>query len=112
MKLSEFPAGTVIDVQGLGRFERTETEWLGMSGPQDRLIEDTVNKLDEMNQVKIISVPWGIVAQLVMMLQEEYGDVDAEGEDITFNRVLADALSLNADFKKREAAEAQNASSV
>lgn len=93
MKLSEFPVGTVVNVQDLGRFELTETEWVGAKGPEDRLIKDTVDKLDEMDQVKIVSVPWAIAAQLVMMLQDEYGIIDGEGKDITFDTVFADAVS-------------------
>lgn len=114
MKLSEYPVGTIVNIQGgLGRFELTEKEWSGKHGQygeEDRLLKETVDKLDVMGQVDIISAPWNVVAELVLMLQDEYGNVDAEGEDITFNKVFADAVERvkrDEDFRKRKLAKTQ-----
>lgn len=102
MKMSELPEGSLIDIEGLGQYELSD-KWRGKNGKLgDRLLKETVDKLHQMDQVTVISVPFGVVAQLVLMLQDEYGDVDSEGKDITFSSVFGDAVARYRNFLKSE----------
>lgn len=94
MKLSELPVGTVIKFDDHNaRYEKREIgSWFALNGDVEDFIDaDRIDRLPD--KARIISMPWGIVAKLVTMLQDEYDEVDGEGNDVTFDSVLTDAIN-------------------
>ena len=107
MKFSEYPVGAVIEIEDAGRYEKgVDNIWHATNRENDTYSSDYIET--ELSRVKDVSMPWGVVAQLVMMLQDEYGHVDAEGEDITFDRVFTDAVEEHNSFLEREAQKTGN----
>lgn len=93
MKLSELPVGAVVkfDDKDVCYEKREIGSWFALNGDVEDFIDaDMIDRLQD--KARIISMPWSIVAKLVTMLQDEYGDVDAEGEDITFDSVLTEVI--------------------
>lgn len=93
MKLSELPVGTTIDIEGEGRYEKRENDlWSSTTMENDTFLTDFLEK-EYADKVRIVSVPFSLAWQLAIQLQDEYGYVDAEGEDITVEGLIADAAS-------------------
>jgi hypothetical protein len=103
MKISEFPVGTTIEVDDAGRYEKHENDiWLSTKNENDSFSSDFIEK-EYHDKVKIIAMPFSVVWQLAILLQDEYGTVDAEGEDITLIGLVASAVSEVARQKSFEA---------
>lgn len=102
MKLSEFPEGTIIEIDG-EQYEVTR-DWKHL--PPEESLKRTA--MDDREDVKIISVPWAVTAELIFMLMEEYGPRDAEGNYITIDTILYDAFERHDLFKKTQAAKEKN----
>lgn len=104
MKTSEFPVGTVVDVKLDGFYGKVENgDWILISCVdcvRERIIDN-----DEIDQkdVTIISMPFGVVWQMAIMLADEYGDIDSEGELITFDGIIQDAVGEHNSTLDREA---------
>jgi hypothetical protein len=101
LKPSDYPVGTVIDVDE-EHYERLEDLWTATDGHcVDCMAGDTltIEEVDAKTDVRIISVPWKVTSRLVIMLQEEYGHVDGEGEYITLDSILKDVFE---DMKEKK----------
>lgn len=107
MKFSEYPVGTIIDVtEDAIRYEKSEGgNWLAITGHCVDCMEEDYIPADEVDQkdAHVTAVPFGLAWQLAIMLADEYGAVDSEGEDITFDGIIADASEEYTKFLDREA---------
>lgn len=104
MKLSKYPVGTVIDILGEGgKFVKEEVNWQRVGVSPYFLTFKQVNKIQKNtpHRIQFISAPWGVVVELVQMLQEEYGYTDAEGKPITFKTIYKDAMQRNEEHRQR-----------
>lgn len=88
MNIINLPEGAVISISDEGSFTKDAK---GIWYTQDLFASYTSEYLNQhkIEEVKIISVPWVYLVQAIIMLQDEYGHTDAEGEDITFESVYA-----------------------
>lgn len=108
MKISELPVGTVIDIEGEGRYEQTHDGlWSATTMENDTFSTDFLEK-EYADKVRILSVPFGLAWQLAIMLSDEYDSVDSEGEDITLDGIISDAskefqraLAFDATIKEK-----------
>ena len=105
MNLSKLPAGSVIHIEREGYYVSREDGglWYALldhpvtGNDHDTFSSDFLMNHDSAPKVRIMSVPFGVTVQLAMMLQDEYGSVDAEGEDITFDSVIDAAVHNHND---------------
>lgn len=103
LKPSELPVGTTIEVDDAGRYEKHENNiWLSIKNENDSFSSDFIEKEYD-DKVKIIAMPFSVVWQLAILLQDEYGTVDAEGEDITLEGLVVSAVGEVARQKSFEA---------
>lgn len=109
MKLYELPVGTVVDFEGEGYYEKRDNgDWYAVTGhcvdcmdddfiKADSIVEDDVVASCSINDkpsrgYKIISMPFDIVLQLAINLADEYDNYDGEGNPITINGIIRDAI--------------------
>lgn len=98
MKLSQFPVNTTIESDEHGWYAKdSENIWTPMMACCSSCTEDYSIKNDEIDEKMgedwhVRSVPWGVAWQLAIQLQDEYGIVDSEGEDITINGLINAAI--------------------
>jgi hypothetical protein len=109
-KPSDLPLGTTIE-------DKTEGTWtsnsVGMWEPSiyhcvdclddDKITDEAADDL--FKNFEIVSIPYGVAVQLAIMLRDEYGTVDAEGEAITVDGLIADAIVADGSAQQREDAE-------
>lgn len=95
MNISELPTGSVIEIGDEGSFTMDK---YGIWYTDDMRASYTSSyiKTYKFPDVRIVSVPWEYLVQAIIMLQDEYGDVDSEGEPITFETVFS-AIAADAD---------------
>lgn len=117
-KLSEMPVGVGIEDQTHGYYTK-ELDGVGNAAwwpavyqcCRECAEDDNVpnDKADEFfKDFKIISVPWAVAWELALKLQDEYGTVDCEGEDITVEGLIKDVLDETLDDQQHEWEKAQD----
>jgi len=97
-KPSELPVATVIEHED-ENYIKVDNPIYGLVWEPIRCV-DCQGSIDVMNtqadthftDFKIISLPYGVVAELAMSLQDEYGNFDSEGEEITVIGLIKDAI--------------------
>lgn len=88
MNIINLPEGAVISIGSEGSFTKDAK---GIWYTQYQFASYTSEYINQhkIDDVKIVSVPWVYLVQAIIMLQDEYGHIDAEGEAITFESVYA-----------------------
>lgn len=104
MKLSEYPTGTIIEIEGYGEYE-LKMNWC-MLDTNDEVFELTeyVDKLQADGvKIEIISVPWGVTERLIEKIWEwqidafgsyENGDLDDRDKEAIFEDVVDEYKKL------------------
>lgn len=109
MKLSDYPIGTVIHIEGMGEHKLSKGEshpdgWYSDSG---YCALGHVNQMQDHNEgVSVVSVPWGVTEQLIEMVRDYMlnSGYDAYAEDdMDPDTILNDAIE---EHRKREIAKA------
>lgn len=98
---AKLPAKTIIDVAGDGEFKKREDGlWDSTKDTNFTMSSDYL----ETRHVIIESLPYGVAWQLAILLGDEYGHTDAEGEPITYEGLVEQAIDIHNDVLQREAA--------
>lgn len=103
MKLSKHPVGTFIHLEGEGHFEKVDKGlWRRADETANFLTKKYLRKIEknEPFRITVIAAPWRVVTELLVMLQEEYGYTDAEGEPITLNGIYKDAVAREEEDRR------------
>jgi hypothetical protein len=101
MKLSKHPKGTIIEVAGhYGKFMYDGNYWVRTDNRFVSLSRKRVNKLQKLEQVTILAVPWSVVVELMQMVMDNLGHRDDEGNLITFDSVYKDAIKRDEESKR------------
>ena len=57
----------------------------------------------DLTAYKMLALPYGVAVQMAITLQDEYGNVDGEGEDITVSGLIIDAVESHKAAIERNA---------
>lgn len=107
MKLSEYPVNTTIESDEQGWYTKdSENYWTPMMACCSSCADDYSIKNDEVDEkimdFKIRSLPFGVVVQLAIQLQDEYGEVDSEGNDITVYDLIQGGIEAHKQYLDRD----------
>jgi hypothetical protein len=105
MKLSKHPVGTVINIEGEGKFEKVSTMWKSLDRPNTFYSKEFIRRIEktERHRLTILAAPWSVVVELMQMVMDEYGHRDSEGNLITFDSVYKDAMARDEEAKRIKA---------
>lgn len=127
LKPSQMPVNTTIETPDTGRWTKnSKRAWYAddvhcldcevvFDVEQDALTADEhkeaagVYKLHDtpsdefFTDFKTISLPWGVVAQMALMLRDEYGDYDSEGEVIAVSDLINSGIEAHKKAIERNA---------
>jgi hypothetical protein len=105
MKLSKHPVGTVINIEGEGKFEKVSTMWKSLDRPNTFYSKEFIRRIEktERHRLTILAAPWSVVVELMQMCMDEYGHRDSEGNLITFDSVYKDAMARDEEAKRLKA---------
>lgn len=95
MKISKYPTGTVVNFKGYGKYEKLESgEWKSTEKVNTFFTNKYLKDMIKAGTLSftVVSIPYRVVVELLSMLQEEYGDTDSEGKDVTYDSILKDAI--------------------
>jgi hypothetical protein len=102
MKFSKHPVGTIINVDGCGKYEKVSAHHFRSLEQKNTFF--TTKHLKTMQkqgtEINIVAAPWRVVVELLIMLQDEYGHRDSEGNLTTFDSVYKDAISRDEESKR------------
>ncbi|QED11709.1 hypothetical protein PP914_gp221 [Arthrobacter phage Qui] len=104
MKLSQYPLGTVIEIEGYGEYKKMTNWWEVTTDDEAHMFKGQVDKLQEDGvKITIISVPWGVTEQLIEKIWEwqinEFGSyeidhLDAQDKDAIFEDAVDEYKKL------------------
>jgi hypothetical protein len=107
MKLSKHPIGTIINVEGYGKFEKVSMSTFKSLTKQNSFFTTPyLKRLRKQGTViTVIAAPWSVVVELLTMVMDEVGVRDDEGNFITFDTIYKDAIKRDTEFKRMRAAQ-------
>lgn len=103
MKLKNQPLGTIIDIEGSGKYEKvTPTSFQSMEHKHRYYTTPYLKTMRKRGvKITVVAVPWSVVVELMQMHLDEIGPRDDNGKLIIFDDIYKDAIKRDKESKER-----------